>query len=112
MHMLLAVGVTILTATTPSQPTLQPALSSAPPMTITFVQAPFDDALTQLARLSGVTIEIDRTVTEEVRRQPVYESAISMRAVSVEEAIATLTRLKGLSYSIVDARMVRVFKQA
>jgi hypothetical protein len=110
MHILLAVGVTILTAGT-AQAT-QPALAAAQPITVTFVQAKFDDALTHLARVSGVTIEIDQTVTEEVRRQPVYESPITMRELSIEEAIATLTRLKGLSYTIVNAKMVRVFKKA
>ena len=112
MHILLAVGVTtLLTAGLPGQGQ-PPTLASSPPLTITFITATFEDALTQLARVSGVTIEIDRTVTEEIRRQPVSESAISLREATLEQAIEMLTGLKGLSYTIVDAKMVRVFKQA
>lgn len=112
MHVLLAVGVTtLLAAGSPSQGS-QPALVGTPPITITFVNAAFEDALTFLAKTSGVTIEIDQTVTGEIRRQPVYDSAISVREVSLEQTIEMLTRLKGLSYSIVDAKMVRIFKQA
>jgi hypothetical protein len=108
MHILLAVGVTLLAAGQAAPP---PALSAAQPITITFVNAPLQDALTSLARLSGVVIEIDQTVTEEMRRQPVHQSTIRMRELSLEEAIGTLTRLNGLSYTIVDARMVRISRK-
>jgi hypothetical protein len=112
MHILLAVGVTtLLTAGSPSQGQ-QPTLVATPPITITFVNAAFEDALAALAKISGVMIEIDQTVSAEIRRQPVYDSAISVREVSLEQTIETLTRLKGLSYSIVDAKMVRIFKKA
>jgi hypothetical protein len=110
MNILIAVGVTILTAG--AAQSSQPAgLVTGEPINVTFVNAPFEDALTMLAKASGVTIEIDQTVTQAQRREPVYDSPIRLRDVSLEGALDTLTRLKGLSYSIVSAKMVLIYKK-
>jgi hypothetical protein len=111
MHTLLAVGVTILTATAPAQPQL--SLAATPPLNVTFVMpVAFEDTISFLAKMSGVVIELDDTVSTDVRQQPLSGSAISLRGVTLEEAIAQLTRVKGLDYTIVDEKTVRIYKKA
>jgi hypothetical protein len=110
MHTLLAVGVTILTATTPAQP--QATLAASQSLNVTFVMPAFEDAMSSLAKMSGVTIELDATVPQDVRRAPLANSAINLRDVKLEEAIDALTRLKGLAYTVVDETTIRIFKQA
>lgn len=109
MHTLLAVGVTILTATAPQA---QPALARTEPLTISFIMPAFDDAIRALAQVSGVTIEFDGSVPQEIRQQPLADSPISMRDVKPEEAIELLTRLKGLAYSVVGEKTIRIYKKA
>ena len=111
MHILLAVSVTtILTATTPQAP---PALAPSAPITLTFRDTTLGDAISMLARYSGVTIEIDQTVSPEVMSQPIGGSGrMLFREVSLEEAIAALTRVNGLSYSVIGEKAIRVFKKA
>ena len=111
MHTLLAVGVTILTATTPAQP--QPALAPTQPLNVTFVMpVAFVDTIKFLSKTSGVTIELDDTVSTDLRQQPLSGYAISLRGATLEEAIAQLTRVKGLDYTIVDEKTVRIYKKA
>ena len=110
MHTLLAVGVTILTATTPQA---QPTLAATQPLNVTFVMpVAFEETISFLAKMSGVTIELDDTVSQDLRRQPLSDYAIKLAGVTLEEAIATVARVKGLSYSIVDEKTVRIFKKA
>jgi len=109
MHILLALGVTLLTATVPNQS--QAALVPTPPVNITFVKASFEEAVSFIARFSGVTIELDQTVSGQVRREIVAESPILLRGATLEQALETLTSLKGLSYSIVGPQAVRIFKR-
>jgi hypothetical protein len=110
MHILLALGVTMLAATQTQTP-----FSPLPtqPMSLTFIASvPFEKAISAIAEVSGVTIEFDQTVTEEARRAPVSTTGtVNMRNVIAEEAIQTLTKLQGLSYSIVNAKTVRIFKK-
>ena len=116
MHMLLAVGVTILSATTPTSNS-QPSLSQTTPLSITFVAssesgAPsFEDAITSIARIAGVVIELDVSMPQELRRQAVADGTISLNGAGLEDAIGFLTRMKGLSYSVVNARTLRIFKK-
>ena len=110
MHTLLAVGVTILTATTP-QP--QPTLSTSEPLNVTFVMpVTFERTISFFAQMSGVTIELDDTVTEEIRQQPLSDYAIKFAGATLEQAIAQVTRMKGLSYTIVDGKTIRISKKA
>jgi hypothetical protein len=111
MHSLLAVGVTLLTATAPAQP--QPALTTSQPLNVTFVMpVAFEDTISFLAKTSGVTIEFDDTVSAELRRQPPSDYTITLRGVTLEEAIAQLTRARGLDYMIVGEKTVRIYKKA
>jgi hypothetical protein len=110
MHILLAVSVTtILTATTPQAP---PALAPSAPVTLTFRDTTLDEAISMLARYSGVTIEIDQSVSPDVMRQPIAAGGRMMfREVTLEEAIAQLTRVNGLSYAVIGEKAVRIFKK-
>jgi hypothetical protein len=109
MHILLALGVTILAAT---QTQAQPSQLPTQPMSLTFIASvPFEKAISTIANLGGVTIEFDQTVTADMRNAPVSSSGtLNMRDVSMEEAIEILTRLQGLSYSV-DGKTVRIFKK-
>jgi hypothetical protein len=118
MHILLAVGVTVLTTIasaqtlTPPQ-TLLTAANANKPMSVSFNKtAPFEDAISILSKSSGVPIEFDQTVTEETRRQPMTDSMITLRNVILEEAVAVLTGRMGLSYIVLEGKMIRIFKKA
>ena len=110
MHILLAVGVTLLTATLPNQS--QTGLVPTAPVNITFVKASFEEAVSMIARISSVTIELDQTVSAEVRRGLIAESPIMMRGATLEQALAVLTTMKGLSYSIAGPQAVRIYQKA
>jgi hypothetical protein len=106
MHTLLALGVTVLTASSPAQPTL----AATQPFSVVFVMPKFEQAISSLAQMTGVTIEIDQTVGDDIRQQPVADTALNFRDVKLEEAIRVITRLKGLSYTVVDEKSIRIFK--
>jgi hypothetical protein len=106
MHTLLALGVTVLTASSPAQPTL----AATQPFSVVFVMPKFEQAISSLAQMTGVTIEIDRTVADEIRQQPVADTTLNFRDVKLEEAIGLITRLKGLAYTIVDERTIKIFR--
>jgi hypothetical protein len=106
MHILLAVGVTLLTATLTDQG--QPALAPTVPVNITFVKASFEDAISTVARITGTMIEIDRSVPEEVRRELISSSTLNLRGVTRDQTLEWLTGMKGLTYSVVNAQAVRI----
>ena len=107
MHMLLAVGLTLLTAAMPQAQTLAPT----PPLTVTFVDTSFEEAVSFIAKLAGLTIEIDQSVSQELQREPIAGGPIKLRDVTIEEALRTLTERNGLAYSIVSAKAVRIYKK-
>jgi len=109
MHIFPAIGITILMTTTPAQ--TQPTLTPLEPVIkeITFVNAQFANAIALLARTSGVTIELDESVTPDIRRHRVAD--MRLRDVKFEELIEELTTPKGLSYTVVDAKTIRIFKK-
>ena len=109
MHILLAVGVTLLTAALPDQG--QTALAPATPVNITFVNASFEEAVSTIARVTGVTIEIDQSVPTELRREPIAEGPINLRGTTIEQTLEFVTARKGLAYSIVNAQTVRIYKK-
>ena len=108
MHILLAVGVTLLTATGPQS---QPALAPAPPINVTFVDASFEDAVSFIAKYARLTIEIDQSVSQQLRREPIAGAPVKMQDVTIEEALRALTARIGLDYSIVNAQTVRIYKK-
>ena len=108
MHTLLAVGVTILTATQP-----QPTLVQSQPINVTFVMpVSFEQTISFLSQTSGVTIELDETVPQQMRQQPLSDYAMKFAGVTFEQAIAQIARIKGLSYTIVDEKTIRISKKA
>lgn len=113
MNILLAGIVSILTAAAPAQPQAPVSLLANQPITITFINTvTLDEALSTLSRLSGVVVEITKTVPEDVMQQPVSPtSAISMRNVTLEQAFETVTGLKGLSFAVINPKLVVVFKK-
>ena len=112
MHILLAIGVSILQVAAPP-PTMLTVANANKPMSLTFNEtAPFEDAISMLAKLSGVTIEFDQTVPEQVRRQPMTDSRIVLKDVNLEQAVADLTERMGLSYIVLKGTSIRIFKKA
>ena len=97
MHILLAVGVTLLTATLPQS---QAALAPAPPISVTFVDASFEDAVSFIAKFARLTIEIDQSVPQELRRDAIAGAPIKLQDVTIEEALGALTERNGLAYSL------------
>jgi len=107
MQILLAVGVTLLTATLPQS---QAALAPAPPITVTFVDASLEEAVSFIAKFARLTIEIDQSVSQERQREPIAGGPIKMRDVTIEEALGMVTARNGPAYSIVNAKTVRIYK--
>jgi len=107
MHILLALGVTILASTQAQTP---PRLASADPepLSVNFVNSEFKDAISLIARFGKVVIELDQTVTPEIQHQKIR---VKMDRVTVEEAIAALTHEANLSYEVVNETTVRIFKK-
>ena len=112
MHTLLAIGVAIIQVAT-APPTLLTVANANKPISVTFNEtAPFGEAMAMLAKVSGVSIEFDETVPEELRRQPMTDSKIVLRNVNLEQAVASLTERMGLSYIVLEGKSIRIFKKA
>jgi hypothetical protein len=109
MQILLAVGVTLLTATIPQG---QPVLDPAPSINVTFVDTSFEAAVSFIAKFAKLTIEIDQSVPQDLRREPIAGAPIKMKDVTIDQALRALTERNGLAYSIVNARTVRIYKKA
>jgi hypothetical protein len=111
MHILLAIGISMLQVAAPP-PTLLTVASANRPLSVTFNDtAPFEDAISVLAKVSGVAIEFDQTVPEQVRRQRMTDSKIVLRDVNLEQAVAFLTERMGLSYIVIQGKAIRIFKR-
>lgn len=112
MHILLAIGVSILQVAVPP-PTLLTVANANKPISVSFNKtAPFEDAISMLAKVSGVTIEFHETVPEQLRRQPMTDSRIDLRDVNLEQAVAFLTERMGLSYIVLEGQSIRIFKKS
>ena len=112
MSILLAVGVALLQVVAPP-PTLLTVPNGNKPISVTFNNtAPFGDAISMLAKVSGVPIEFDATVPEKIQRQPMTDSKIVLTNVNLEQAVAFLTEKMGLSYIVVEGKSIRIFKKA
>ena len=109
-HLLLA-GVIVLTSTATTGAQAQPAAFSRAGVNLTFLDAPIEDALAAIARFAGVTIEVDATVTEEMRRAPLAKQPIRLVNSTVGEALAVLTETNGLTYTITGPKAVRISKK-
>ena len=111
MSTLIAIGVALLQILTPP-PTMLTVAAANKPISLTFNHpAPFEDAISVLAKFSGVPIEFDDTVSKELRRQPMTDSKIVLKDVNLEQAVALLTERMGLSYIVLEGKSIRIFKK-
>jgi hypothetical protein len=111
MRHLLIAGVIVLTTTTvvPAQTKLEPV--SAQPINLTLTEeARIGDALATVARLSGVTLEFDASVTEEMQHAKLTQR-IRLNGATLEGAISALTSSNGLTYTITGPKAIRVSKK-
>ena len=111
MRHLLIAGVLVLTSSTitAAQPrTLE--VNQAPLNLTLLAQAQLGETLSQLARLGGITIEFDATVTEAMRNAPIAE-VIRLRDAKLEDAITVITSTNGLTYTVTGPRAIRVSKK-
>jgi hypothetical protein len=112
MHILLAIGVSMLQVAAPP-PTLLTVANANTPISVTFNEtAPFGDAISMLAKVSGVPIAFDETVPEQLRRQPMTDSKIVLKDVNLEQAVAFLVERMGLSYIVLEGKSIRIFTKA
>lgn len=111
MNILLAIGVTILAATAPPQP--QPA-GLGSPLTVTFVKnVSIEEVVSTFSKMSGITMEFDFSVTEEMRKLPAFPNVpVTLRNVTLEQAIDLMTRDKGLAYIVLDPKVLRIYRKA
>ena len=111
MRHLLIAGAIVLTSTVVAPAQTQLAPITANPVTLHFIQAaPIGEALSVVGRLAGITIEFDKTVTEDMQRASLTQE-MRMRDVSVEQAISALTSTNGLTYTIIGPKTVRISKK-
>jgi hypothetical protein len=111
-HFLIA-GILVLASTVDSSARTQTQTLEAEPIKqITLIRASFGDAIALIAEDAGVTIEFDVTVTEDVRRAQLAQPTIRLANIRVEDAIATLTSMNGLTYTIIGPKAVRISKRA
>ena len=111
MQILIAIAVSILQVA-PPPPTLLKVANANKPLSLTFNEtAPFGEAISMLAKVSGVPIEFDQTVPEQLRQQPMTDSKIVLKDVNLEQAVAILTERMGLSYIVLKGTSIRIFKK-
>jgi hypothetical protein len=109
-HLLLA-GVIVLTSTATTAAQEQPILLNSARINLTFLDAPLEDALTAIARISGLTIEFDGTVTEEMRRALLAKRPIRIVNGTIAEALDILTETNGLIYTSTGPKAIRISKK-
>ena len=112
MRHLLIAGVMVLVSTAPSAAQAQAQTTTQAPLNIVFVRATIEEALTTVARVAGITIEFDATVTEEMRRAPLATQPIRLANPPVEDAMSFLASLNGMTSTIIGPKAVRISKKA
>ena len=110
MRHLLIAGAIVLSATAASAQTQQLEITSAP-VNLTFVTATVEEVMTVIARLGGITIEFDATITEEMRKAPLAVRPLRFNGL-LQELLALITAENGLAYTITGPKAVRIAKQA
>jgi type II secretory pathway component GspD/PulD (secretin) len=111
MRHLLIAGVLVLASTTGSAAQVPTAPLTAGPITVTFFEAPLEDAVSFIAKMAGITIEFDATVTEEMRHVPLPNHRLRLLNVTVEQALDALTSVHGLTYTITGPKAARITKK-
>ncbi|MBY0493162.1 MAG: hypothetical protein K2Y23_02990 [Cyanobacteria bacterium] len=111
MRHLLIAGVIVLTSTVAAPAQTQLAPANTQPMNLHFIQdAPVGEALGVVARLAGITLEFDKTVTEEMQKAKLARE-IRLNGASLEETISVLASTNGLTYTIIGPKTVRISKK-
>jgi hypothetical protein len=111
MRHLLIAGVIVLTSSVMPAAQEQRLDVKQTPLNLTLLApAQLGEVLTQLARLGGITIEFDATVTETMRAASISE-AIRLRDATLEQAIDAITSTNGLSYTVTGPRAIRISKK-
>jgi type II secretory pathway component GspD/PulD (secretin) len=109
MRIRLLTGVSILArAISAAAQTPQLDTSAARSLSIRFVDATIERAIATVSRIGGITVQVDATVTDEIQNRL---RPMTLREASVEQALDAITRVSGLSYSVVDGKTVRIFKR-
>ena len=111
MRHLLIAGVLVLASTATSAAQSPETPLTAGPITVTFFEAPLEDAVSFIARAAGITIEFDATVTEEMRHVPLPNHRLRLVNSTVEQALGALTSIHGLTYTIIGPKAVRISKK-
>ena len=109
-HLLIAGVIVLSSSVMPAAQTQRLELKQAPLNLTLLAQAQLGEVLTQLARLGGITIEFDATVTDAMRGAPIGE-AIRLRDATLEDAITAITSTNGLTYTVTGPRAIRISKK-
>ena len=111
MRHLLIAGVIVLTSTVAAPAQTQLAPANTQPMSLHIsLDAPVGEALSVVARLAGITLEFDKTVTEEMQKARLAKE-IRLNGATLEDTISALTSTNGLTYTIIGPRTVRISKK-
>jgi hypothetical protein len=110
MRILIASTVFSLATLAGSGVQAQPLGLTAPmPETVKFVDARLDEAMTTIARIAGVTIDFDASVSEADRGRLVGH--VTLVKTSAADALTFLAKHAGLTYTAVDAKTVRIARR-
>jgi hypothetical protein len=108
-HLLLA-GAIVLSATVTSTAQAPQLDLHSGPVTLTFLTASVEEVVGVIARLGGITIELDATVTDEMRRAPLAVRPVRFNGL-LEELLKLITEQNGLTYAITGPKAVRISKK-
>jgi hypothetical protein len=84
------------------------ALGPSPRITLKFVNARFADAVAAVAQASGISVQLDDSVTADLRDRPLRYPIISVANSTIDEVLWMLIDKSGLTYVVVDANTVRI----
>jgi hypothetical protein len=110
MRHFLIVGLVVLSAATSAvhgASLQQLAPRNSDPITIHLAGTTFEDAIGFVSRHAGIEVQFDDTATSERRNTRL---TLNLEDVTLEMALDAMTRLSGLSYSVVDAKTIRVYQ--
>jgi type II secretory pathway component GspD/PulD (secretin) len=111
MRHLLLVGLLFLTSSAISTALGPDAQKLAPrstePFTIHLVNTDFETAIGFVSRQAGIESEFDGSATSERRTARL---TLHMEKAALEEVLDAMTRLAGLSYTVVDPQTIRIYQ--
>ena len=111
MRHLLIAGVLVLTSLATSAAHRGDAQQLAPrntePLTVRFVNSEFEDIVGFVTRHVGIEVQFDDTATPERRSTKI---TLNLEKVTLEEALDVITRLAGLSYTVIDPQTIRIYQ--